>query len=127
MKDAKKYLIDNYLERETENQYLLDYRDGKRHYITDIMQSFANIQKWISVEDELPDDGIEVIGFSEKWIHPDFNPEGTRVCFMSNGEWISAKWNNDQDSWHTHAEWCCGDNGGKDFNPTHWQHKPKKP
>lgn len=95
--------------------------------VLEIMEEYANQSKWISVEKELPEDGEEVIGYSEKWIHPDFNPEGTRVCFINMDEWISAKWNNDQDSWHTHADWCCGDNGGQDFNPTHWQHKPKRP
>lgn len=88
------------------------------------METYTNQDKWISVDNELPEDGIEVIGYSEKWIHPDFNTGGTRVCFINNGEWNSAKWNNDQDSWHTHAEWCCRDNGGKHFEPTHWQEKP---
>ena len=83
-------------------------------------------KEWFLVSDQLPEDGVEVIGYSEKWIHPDFNPDGTRVCFISNGEeWHSAKWDNDQDSWHTHAEWCCAESGGTDFNPTHWTYKPK--
>lgn len=77
-------------------------------------------QKWVSVEDKLPDDGIEVLGCSPDWIHPDFNTEGIRICFVNEGEWKSAKWDNDQDSWHTHAKWCCEDNGGKHFDPTHW-------
>lgn len=71
-----------------------------------------------------PEDGVEVIGQSDKWKHPDFNPDGTRVCFISEGEWVSAKWDNDQDSWHTHAKWCCEENGGKDFNPEKWTYKP---
>ena len=88
--------------------------------------------EWYDTSIQLPTEGQEVIGYNEKWIHPDFNPEGTRVCFMTidnfNGlkdyNWTSAKWDNDQDSWHTHAKWCCDDNGGTDFEPTHWTPKP---
>lgn len=81
-------------------------------------------KEWICVQDRLPEDGVEVIGYSKDWVHPDFNTNGTRVCFVCEGEWRSAKWNNDQDSWHTHAEWCCKENGGINFDPTQWMPFP---
>jgi len=77
------------------------------------------------VKDKSPEDGLEVLGYSEKWVHPDFNKNGVRVCFQNNDEWQSAKWDNDQDHWHTHAEWCC--ENGNNFNPTHWILKPESP
>ncbi len=80
------------------------------------------IIKWIKTEDQLPKEGIEVIGYSKKWIHPDFNKNGTRICFINEGDWHSAKWDNNQDSWHTHAKWCC--EFGSDFAPTHWMAIP---
>ena len=91
------------------------------------IEAAQELFRWTPVESKPPEDGIEVIGYSEKWIHPDFNPEGTRVCFINEGDWHSAKWNNDQDSWHTHAEWCCKESGGTDFAPTHWTRKPQPP
>lgn len=39
---AKEYLVKNYLERQDETQYLLSYKDGKKHFITDIMADFTS-------------------------------------------------------------------------------------
>lgn len=46
-------------------------------------------------------DHIKYIGFNRDWIHPDFNPEGTRECFLygDETEWLSAKWIDYHDSW----------------------------
>ena len=54
---------------------------------------------WHKTEEELPEHGFEVIGYSEGWIDEDFNPKGMRVCYLDDFGWHSAKWNNDQDCW----------------------------
>ncbi|MFH6945133.1 hypothetical protein [Flavobacterium sp. FlaQc-50] len=43
-------------------------------------------------------DFLKVLGHSEDWIHPDFNPDGTRECFI-NGDlgWTSARYVDHQD------------------------------
>lgn len=44
----------------------------------------------------------ELIGFNELWIDPDFNPNGTRLAFQTDGGdlgWCSLRWNNSQESW----------------------------
>ncbi len=49
--------------------------------------------------------GAEVIGFSEEWVHEDFNPKGTRACWLSDdGIWTSAKWLDYHDTYVTDAE-----------------------
>ena len=56
---------------------------------------------WISAENtELVPEGTEVIGYSAKWIDEDFNPKGTRACFLNgDGTWVSAKWYDYQDTY----------------------------
>lgn len=62
------------------------------------------INTWLKVEDfksnELSIDYNELapqyyIGYSPEWIDLDFNHEGTRECFPSDGGdngWVSSKW-----------------------------------
>ncbi|MBX4188410.1 MAG: hypothetical protein KW793_04755 [Candidatus Doudnabacteria bacterium] len=106
--------------------YIAGFKDALKYLKS--RPAFAQEKKspWTLVDVQLPEAGVEVIGQSDKWIHPDYNPDGTRVCFVDDqDEWVSAKWDNEQDSWHTHAKWCCEDHGGTDFNPTQWQPKPQ--
>ena len=91
-----------------------DYRDalklstfGDFEYI-DIQEAFEEGAKWADnhpywhkTEEELPEHGFEVIGYSEGWIDEDFNPKGMRVCYLDDFGWHSAKWNNDQDCWYS--------------------------
>lgn len=81
----------------------------------------------------LPQTGIEVIGYNEKWIDEDFNPDGTRLCFLQDEEdntWFSACWCNTQDHWQTLIS---GEdnkvyhpyNDNNSDAPTHWTEKPK--
>lgn len=42
-------------------------------------------------EKELPYED-EVIAFNEKWIDEDFNPNGTRIGFLTDDGFVSAKW-----------------------------------
>lgn len=60
--------------------------------------------KWNKVsEKELPY-GEEVIAFNEKWIDEDFNPNGTRVGFLGDDGFISAKWIYTFDEYVTRCE-----------------------
>lgn len=80
---------------------------------------------WTETQKSKPQDGREVLGYSEAWVDEDFNPDGVRVCWIDeDGNWTSAKWDNDQDSYHTHSSFWCGEHGGKHFEPTHWTNKP---
>lgn len=64
---------------------------------------------FLEIDDNVPI-CVEVIGFSERWIDEDFNPNGTRVCFKhDDGTWTSAKWidyldtySNDEEIFPTH-------------------------
>jgi len=57
---------------------------------------------WISVSERIPDQGIEVLLFSDKWIDEDFNPNGTRIGYLDGiAEWVSAYWCNYHDEYHT--------------------------
>lgn len=75
------------------------------------------VQDWIKCGDDLPPECTVVLGYSPKWIDEDFEPEGIRECFYNDGDWCSAKWDNDQDCWF--ADY--------DTKPTHWMQRPKNP
>jgi hypothetical protein len=81
--------------------------------------------KWISVDDKLPIDGCEVIGFNEKWIDEDFNPNGTRICGYNDGIcWIIVRWNPSQDCWMTDFT---DDSDCQSEIPTHWMSIKQRP
>ena len=48
---------------------------------------------WVKIDADhpLPYDQ-EVIGYNKEWVHEDFNPSGTRVGFLTDTGFISAKW-----------------------------------
>lgn len=48
--------------------------------------------------------GQEVIDYNKEWVHEDFNPSGTRIGFLTDIGFISAKWVNDQDCYDTCSE-----------------------
>ena len=106
---------------------------------------------WIKIDADhpLPYDQ-EVIGYNKEWVHEDFNPSGTRIGFLTDTGFISAKWVNDQDCYGTCSEegddytlcellpdgtrktWCKYENGeaveGYLPNmPTHFMLIPKTP
>ena len=106
---------------------------------------------WIKIDADHPlPYGQEVIGYNKEWVHEDFNPSGTRVGFLNDIGFISAKWVNDQDCYGTCSEegddyniyeilpdgtrktWCKYENGeaveGYLPNmPTHFMLIPKTP
>lgn len=74
--------------------------------------------KWIITSKETPPPGTTILGYNEKWIDGDFNPEGIRECFMNDdNSWNSAYWDNDLDTW-------CND---METMPTHWMQRPLYP
>ena len=106
--------------------------------------------QWMSVKEHPLPEGEEVIGYNRFWIHPDFNPNGHRIGFLNgNGEFTSAKWNNDQDCYDTLwtegddyfasqtqpdgrlKTWCDGPTGDTTGHvpnmPTHYMIIPKHP
>jgi len=60
--------------------------------LAEISDAFAlkEANQWKPIS-EYTENMSEVIGYSEKWIDPDFNPRGTRVCFLNADGWISSK------------------------------------
>ena len=60
---------------------------------------------WIKIDADHPlPYGQEVIGYNKEWVHEDFNPSGTRVGFLNDIGFISAKWVDDQDCYTTCSE-----------------------
>lgn len=50
--------------------------------------------------EKLPEEGLTVIGYADRWVDSDYNPKGMRECFRTNGNvWLSAAWNNSYESW----------------------------
>ena len=106
---------------------------------------------WVKIDADHPlPYGQEVIGYNKEWVEEDFNPSGTRIGFLSDIGFISAKWVNDQDCYTTCSEegddykifeilpdgtrktWCKYENGeaveGYLPNmPTHFMLIPKTP
>lgn len=73
---------------------------------------------WFLVSERLPEPCTQVIGFSDQWMHEDYNPNGVRECFlMDDGSWVSAEWNNVHDCYDTDT----------DTAPTHWAAYPDPP
>ena len=120
-----------------------------RNHIVSLQQEQPEV--WIKIDEDHPlPYGQEVIGYNKEWVHEDFNPSGTRIGFLSDIGFQSAKWNNDQDCYDTPCEegddyilsqiqhdgtkktWCKYENGeaveGYLPNmPTHYMLIPKTP
>lgn len=81
--------------------------------------------KLISLTEETPPSGEELILFNEKWIHPDFNPKGIRIGFHCDVQgWVSAYWCSYHDEYHTRTSDEDNDqfelSKAEDQIPTHW-------
>lgn len=99
-----------------------------------VKQFLDEENEWHSVADgDLPPIGEEVIGYSKDWVDEDFNPRGTRACFLTDNGWISAMWWDYQDTYITISDIDIESN--KSFfehhigkvNPTLWAHYPNLP
>lgn len=97
---------------------------------------------WHKTSEEMPEFGVEVIAYNEKWIDEDFNPNGTRVGFIQDDGFTSANWNNEQDCYDTcsvegddYYQGVSGIPGMDEYHkqfvkpnmPTHWMSIPKHP
>ena len=128
-------------------------RDKEDDEILSIIDSLQQEESgaWIKIDADHPlPYGQEVIGYNKEWVHEDFNPSGTRIGFLNDIGFISAKWINDQDCYATCSEegddytisqilpdgtrktWCKYENGeaveGYLPNmPTHFMLIPKTP
>ena len=54
--------------------------------------NFALENRNINYQEQKPPFGVEVIAYHHKWVDEDFNPNGTRVGFLGDEEFISAFW-----------------------------------
>ena len=72
---------------------------------------------WINYKEEKPPFGVEVIAYHHKWIDEDFNPNGTRIGFLSDEGFTSAYWWDYQDCYKTISKQHCESN--KDFYANH--------
>ena len=79
-------------------------RDKEDNEILSIIDSLQQeeVGVWIKIDADHPIPYYqEVIGYNKEWIHEDFNPSGTRIGFLSDNGFTSAKWVNDQDCYTT--------------------------
>ena len=72
---------------------------------------------WINYKEEKPPFGVEVIAYHHKWVDEDFNPNGTRIGFLSDDGFISAFWWDNQDCYETISKPHC--NSNNDFYKRH--------
>ena len=63
------------------------------------------LQVWVKIDADHPLPYCqEVIGYNKEWVDEDFNPSGTRIGFLSDTGFFSAKWIDDQDCYTTRFE-----------------------
>lgn len=99
--EAEKWPFPEHLKDEY-NSLLAEIALEREERLTGKKQIFKG---WICVTDiaEIFLTESEVIGYNEKWIDEDYNPNGTRICFYSKDYkyWTIAVWNNEQDCYST--------------------------
>ena len=78
---------------------------------------FALENLWINYKEKEPPFGVEVIAYHHKWVDEDFNPNGTRIGFLSDDGFISAFWWDEQDCYETISKQHCESN--RDFYRSH--------
>ena len=78
---------------------------------------FALENRYINYQEQKPPFGVEVIAYHHKWVDEDFNPNGTRIGFLSDEGFISAFWWDYQDCYETISKSHCESN--KDFYRSH--------
>ena len=88
---------------------------------------------YINYQEQKPKIGVEVIAYHHKWVDEDFNPNGTRIGFLSDDGFTSAYWWDYQDCYETINKSNCEAN--EDFykshidntEPEYWCYIPKPP
>ena len=79
--------------------------------------NFALENRYINYQEQKPPFGVEVITYHHEWIDEDFNPNGTRIGFLSDDGFTSAFWWDEQDCYETISKQYCESN--KDFYANH--------
>ena len=95
--------------------------------------NFALENLWINFKEKEPPVGVEVIAYHHKWVDEDFNPNGTRIGFLSDDGFVSAFWWDEHDCYETISKIHCDDE--EDFfedyidntEPEFWFPMPKCP
>ena len=94
---------------------------------------FALNNQWINCKEEEPPFGVEVIAYHHKWLDEDFNPNGTRIGFLSDEGFRSAFWWDYQDCDETISKSHCESNRNfyrshlDNTEPEFWLPIPKFP
>ena len=91
---------------------------GVKTIITSLQQKEPGVWVKIDADHQLPY-CQEVIGYNKEWVDKDFNPSGTRIGFLSDTGFFSAKWIDDQDCYTTRFGACGDDYSGYLLFPTH--------
>ena len=78
---------------------------------------FALENRYINYQEQKPPFGVEVIAYHHKWVDEDFNPNGTRIGFLSDEGFISAFWWDYQDCYETISKSHC--ESDEDFYENH--------
>ncbi|WP_321978324.1 DUF551 domain-containing protein [Prevotella sp.] len=137
-------MYEKYLYSEVDNIDIpLGYGDeGKQKAFREGARWADEHPHWHKTSEEMPEFGVEVIAYHEKWIDEDFNPNGTRVGFIQDDGFTSANWNNEQDCYDTcsiegddYYQGVSGIPGMDEYHkqfakpnmPTHWMPIPKHP
>lgn len=93
----------------------------------------ANCDFWYPTEAEIPERGVEVLGYNKEWEDADYNPDGIRICWIDDDNvWTSAAWCNTMDRWQTlssdsNNEQYAPYNDYSPAPPIYWTPKPKRP
>ena len=95
--------------------------------------NFALENLWINFKEKEPQVGVEVIAYHHKWVDEDFNPNGTRIGFLSDEGFVSAFWWDEHDCYETISKIHCEDE--EDFfedyidntEPEFWMPIPESP
>jgi len=107
-----------------------DGQDDYKNLISEDVKAFiAGVQfaeSWISVTEELPKKGIEILLQNDHWINEDFNPKGERFGFLSDLGWHSVYFCNNCDEYHTRVSFEDDPVHFEDFKgenqiPTKWR------
>ena len=78
---------------------------------------FALENRYINYQEQKPPFGVEVIAYHHKWVDEDFNPNGTRIGFLSDEGFTSAFWWDEQDCYETISKEIC--ESDEDFYKNH--------
>ena len=79
--------------------------------------NFALENRYINYQEQKPPFGVEVIAYHHKWVDEDFNPNGTRIGFLSDDGFTSAFWWDEQDCYKTISKEIC--ESDEDFYENH--------